>query len=493
MDDVKPMGAELPIPGVMQRGRRLARTTAVGTWHVAPVMARALVRRRKPGATVAAAMRRTCEDLGATYIKFGQFVASAPAIVGEDVSREFRGCLDKGPAVDFAVVRALVEQDTGRRIEETFRCFERRPIAAASLAVVHDAELMDGRRVAVKVLRPAMRATVAADLGVLAPMARFMTLQGSEGAGAILNYLIGLREQIRQELDLRNEAGAMVRFRRLFERYGLSLLVVPEVHEELSGPNVLTMEFLEGVPIDDLTSIEGLGHDPRPVVRQLMEAWILTGLYEGVFHADIHAGNLLLLGDGRLGMLDWGIVARLDPDTHVLFRRLLEAAIGIDEAWDDITAHLILIQGHAFREGFGLTDEQIGQVVRSLLGPVLSNPVGEVSMATLFGSMDEMIVRATGEPQKRRTLRQRFELYRKTRRAMRAEVASGSGETEFRQANFLAAKQLVYLERYWKMYLPDTPLLGDHEFLKAALRESRLPPVEVVLSSISDTRGALLG
>ena len=214
MDDVKPLGAELPIPGMMQRGRRLARTTVVGARHVAPVTARALVRRRKEGATLAAAMRRTCEELGATYVKFGQFIASAPAIVGEDVAREFRACLDKGPALDFAIVRALVEQDTGRPLEQTFRRFERQPIAAASLAVVHDAELMDGRRVAVKVLRPAMRATVAADLGVLSPMARFMTMQGSEGAAAILNYLIGLRVQIREELDLRNEMGSMARFRR---------------------------------------------------------------------------------------------------------------------------------------------------------------------------------------------------------------------------------------------------------------------------------------
>ncbi len=472
MDDITPTRAEWPSPGLLGRGRRLGRTTAVAARHVTPVALRSVVRHGNGTNALAVAMRRTCEDLGATYIKFGQFVASAPAIVGEDVSREFRGCLDQGPAVDPAIVRALIEKETGRPLDQVFRRFDARPLAAASLAVVHRAELMDGRQVAVKVLRPAMEATVASDLGLLAPLARFAAMQGSEPGGALLSYLIGLREQIREELDLRNEARAMTRFRRLFEQFGLTLLVVPHVHEELSGPRVLTMEYLEGVAIDDLASIEHSGADPRPVVRQLVEAWILTGLYEGSFHADIHAGNLLLLEDARLGMLDWGIVARLDPHTHLLFRRLLEASTGRVEAWDDISAHVIRIQGRALREGFGLSDEQIGRLVRSLLEPIFTRPVGEVSMATLFGSMDQMVTLATGETPKRRTVKERIELFRNTRRALRAEIETGSAETEFRQANFLAAKQLVYLERYWRIYMPESPLFGDHQFIEAALRAS---------------------
>lgn len=124
------------------------------------------------------------------------------------------------------------------------------------------------------------------------------------------------------------------------------------------------------------------------------------------------------------------------------------------------------------REGFGLSDEQIGRLVRSLMEPILTRPVGEVSMAALFGSMDQMVVLATGDPPKRRTVKERIELFRNTRRALRAEIEIGLAETEFRQANFLAAKQLVYLERYWRMYMPESPILGDRQFIEVALRES---------------------
>jgi predicted unusual protein kinase regulating ubiquinone biosynthesis (AarF/ABC1/UbiB family) len=314
-----------------------------------------------------------------------------------------------------------------------------------------------------------MEEVVAADLALLQWPVRLVARQGSDRAMDVLSYLIGLQEQVAEELDLRNEARSMDYFRALLADLGLSLLVVPRVHHALSARRVLTMQLLDGAPIDDLAQIGARGLDPKPFVRELMRAWILTALHLGTFHADIHAGNLLLTRDGKLGMLDWGIVARLDPDTHRLVSKLLEAALGIESAWDAIAEHYVRLQGASLIDGMGLTDAQVKKVVRSVLEPVLTQPVGEVSMASVFSTSEDAVAIATGDAAKRRSLSERWDLLKRTRRTNRLKLAGGELDTGFQRASFLAGKQLIYLERYWKAYMPDEPLLGDHEFLRAVL------------------------
>jgi predicted unusual protein kinase regulating ubiquinone biosynthesis (AarF/ABC1/UbiB family) len=427
----------------------------------------------------ARAVRRAFEELGATYVKFGQFVGSAPDIVGDQAAHEFRSCLDSGPAVPFAAIRSIVETELGRPLHEAFASFERTPMAAASIAVVHRATLHDGRLVVVKVLRPGMDEVVATDLAILEAPTRFLASQGSDIAMTLLGYLIGLREQIAEELDLRNEARSMVHFRRLFAELDLASLEVPRPFDDLSTRHVLTMEYLEGVPIDDLAGIRAMGvDDPENVVRDLFRAWVLTAVRFRAFHADIHAGNLILMPDGRLGIVDWGIIARLDDESHQLLFSLIEAALGREHAWDRITEYLMSIQGASLRDGLGLSDDQIRKLVRVQLEPILTQPVGEVSMSSLFAGSEEAILQATGEPPLQRSFADRLRLLRKARRANRLMLEEGTLEAGSQRASFLAAKQLVYLERYWRMYLPDTPLMSDRDFFEALLA-SHGPPVEV--------------
>jgi predicted unusual protein kinase regulating ubiquinone biosynthesis (AarF/ABC1/UbiB family) len=198
---------------------------------------------------------------------------------------------------------------------------------------------------------------------------------------------------------------------------------------------------------------------------------VLSALRAGAFHADIHAGNLLVLRDGRLGMLDWGIVARLDDQTIRLFRGLVEASIGMEEAWHDIAGHYITVQGPALRT-LGLSDAQIARFVRATMEPVLTKPLNEVSMASLFMNADDVIRNATGEEPPKRGLRDRLRMMRAAGRAYRESERSGAFTNPVMQTSFLAGKQLVYLERYGRMYMPDESILGDHDFLRRALAES---------------------
>jgi predicted unusual protein kinase regulating ubiquinone biosynthesis (AarF/ABC1/UbiB family) len=421
-----------------------------------------------PVSAMGPALRRTFEDLGGTFVKFGQLVASAPGIFGDELADEFRSCLDTGPAVAFEDVRRIVESDLGMPISEAYAEIDPVPIGRASIAVVHQARRHDGRRVAVKVLRPGIDALVATDLDPLQPMLELVARQtGDQTAGSLLQMVDGFREQIGEDLDLRNEARSMTHFRRLLAEVDLPEIAVPEVHHELCGPNVLTMELFDGVPIDDLAAAAAYGIDPAPLVAQVVQGFLLMMVRWGAFHGDVHAGNLMLLRDGRIGVLDWGIVGRLDHDTHRFVVRLFEAVLGDDTAWEDIAAHLVRTYGAAMRDALGLDDEQLAVFIRGIIEPVLVRPFGEVSLADIITAPQAQLAKARGARAHGRRLRDMLGRLRAQRRLRRAAEAGGGVASDFDRGTFLLGKQLMYFERYGKMFLSDTPLLGDRDFVAA--------------------------
>jgi predicted unusual protein kinase regulating ubiquinone biosynthesis (AarF/ABC1/UbiB family) len=475
MDDRSwaPIPIEMPHPGLGLRAKRFARTAAVLARTLGPAGAKVALRRQPKQTALAHGTRRACEELGATYVKFAQLVASAPAVVGPAVADEFRGTLDRGPGVSYREVRRVFHEQTGKTIEAAFATFERRPFAAASMAVVHRATLHDGQEVAVKVLRPGLGRVVAADLGLMIPFFRGLARAGSEQAFQLVGYLDGLKEQIGEELDLRNEARSMDHFRKVFEEFNLDLLVVPRVFPAFSGEQVITMEYLKGSPIDDLASVEQLGLDPKALIRELLRAWVLTAVHTGTFHADIHAGNLLAMPDGRLGMLDWGIVAQLDPETQMLMQKLVEASLGDETAWDTITGTLIRAQGVTLRDGLGLSEPEVHRVVRSMMEPILVMPLRDVSMASIFATPDEVYRLAGREVAPKRGPIERIKKVVRTARAHKVAFAAGYHENSFQRSNFLSSKQLIYLERYGRMYVPEHAILGDKEFLEGVVESMK--------------------
>jgi aarF domain-containing kinase len=480
---VPPQPIDLPEVTVRHRARRVARTTAVFGRRLGPVRLRKALRRPQADNATILGIREAFDDLGATYLKLGQFVAASAALVGEDVAAEFRSCLDSAPAVPYVKVKETVEAELGKALDEVFETFDALPMAAASIAVVHRAVLKDGTPVAVKVLRYGIEEVVATDLDTMEPMFRFLARQGMAVAAGLVQFVGGLRAQIAEELDLRNEAQAMSRFRELFKEAGLDLLVVPEVFNYLSTRRVLVMELLDGAPADDLERIRDFGIDPRPVMEQLLRSWYLGVVRDGVFHGDIHAGNLLMLPEGRLGVIDWGIVARLDPDTHHAYRRIVEACLGDESAWLDVTHHFLRF-GAGLQETV-LTPEEIAPILRSQIEPMLTRPLGEVGMvlfqppaATANGQAGGTAAVPVDDPfgdpfgfneGPPKNLRERLVRRARVRRAARRLFAEGSIDTEFNLANLLTIKQIVYLEHYGKLYLPDVSLMSDEEFLRTLL------------------------
>jgi aarF domain-containing kinase len=460
-----PTGREL-----VRRGRTIAKVVAI---HFTPTVVRQLRTIRQgalPAAQLARPLRKSFQDLGGTFMKFGQIIASSPGMFGDDVADEFRACLDTGPPVPFADVRQRVEEDLGLSLRDAFADFDPDPIGTASIAVVHRARLLDGRTAAVKVLRPGIEHVVATDLDLMQPLLEILVRQtGDQMAGSTLQLLDGFRVQIGEEMDLRNEARSLVHFRRLQNEFDLKLMAVPEPYLELSGRNVLTMEFFDGVPIDDLAKVADLGFDPTPLVQEVMRAFFLTTVRWGAFHGDVHAGNMMLLRDGRIGVIDWGIVGRLDPSTHRFFISLLSAGLGNEGAWPVVTEHITDVYGPAIAVAVGLSGDDLTAFFRSIVEPALTRPFGEVSLAGIMQAIQQQMAKAQGIEAHRRSLRSIVRRLRTQRRVRRMADQSGGLMSDFDRGTFLLAKQLMYFERYGRMFVSDVPILNDRAFLEQLL------------------------
>jgi ubiquinone biosynthesis protein len=276
-------------------------------------------------------LRLAAERLGPTYIKLGQIISAGEGIFPEELVTEFKRCRDQVPPEPFGVVRRVVEEDLGRPLEEVFSRFHPEPLAAASIAQVHRATLCTGEDVVVKVQRPSVHSLVHKDLRVMAWIAPFMVGRIPVSALANPPALVELfAETITEELDFRIEAQNMLDVARSFAELGQRGYVIPRPHPELVTPRVLVMERLEGFKFDDVAGMKDAGVDTEAVVRTGMIGFMEGAMIHGIFHGDLHGGNLFVLPDGRTALLDFGIVGRLTEPRRMAFLRLLMTATAND-------------------------------------------------------------------------------------------------------------------------------------------------------------------
>jgi ubiquinone biosynthesis protein len=283
--------------------------------------------RARSRASVSRRLRVAFEALGPTYIKLGQILSSGEGIFPEELVAEFRLCRDQVPAEPFPVVRRIVEDELGEPLESVFSRFDPSPVAAASIAQVHPATLRSGEPVVVKVQRPEVGRLVRRDLAVMSFLAP--ALVGRIPVTALANppALVELfAETIVEELDFRLEADNMLDIARILAETGQRALVVPRPHPRLVTKRVLVMERLDGFGWEDVAGMRAAGIDTSAVVRAGLVAFLEGAVLYGVFHGDLHGGNLFVRPDGRVALLDYGITGRLDETRRQAFLRLLMAA-----------------------------------------------------------------------------------------------------------------------------------------------------------------------
>jgi len=260
--------------------------------------------------------RLVLQDLGPTFIKLGQVLSARPDLLPREALEELAFLQDRVEPVPVAEVRATIEEGLGRPVEELFAAFEDEPLATASIAQTHRATLSDGQHVAVKVQRPDIAESVYSDLDLLRGLAHLLEATVEEARFYDpVGIVEAFEDALTEELDFRLEIAHMEAFHKSFARR--RCLVIPAPLSELSCRTVITMEFMDGVKVSAFG-----GGDHMGLASQLIEGFYRMVFDDGLFHADPHPGNLLVLEGDRMALLDYGLVGRLTSEEQELLTLL---------------------------------------------------------------------------------------------------------------------------------------------------------------------------
>jgi len=410
-------------------------------------------------APLARLLRKLFQRLGSTYVKLGQFIASSPTLFPASYVREFQQCLDRTEPTDFVAIKRTIEADLGRPLGDVFQSFDEEPLASASVAQVHSAVLQTGERVAVKVQKPGVDRVLKADLGFLFIAARTLEFLSPDLARTSLVDIISeIRTSMLDELDFTKELDNVETFRKFLQRNGLErIAAAPRTYPEASGKKVLTMELFAGVPLTDLEGIRQYSKNPEQTLINALNVWSLSVRACEIFHADVHAGNLLVLKDGRVAFIDFGIVGRIPANIWSAVEGLVLSFAAKDAR--GMARNLIAM---------GATDQAVDEAaLASDVASVLSRIAGLEPEVVLRGKGDGRVVAEVALDNDQVT-----ELLLEVIR-----VADSNGLKLPREFALLV-KQALYFDRYTKLLAPDLDPLRDS---RVSLGKTQGAPVGSVI------------
>ncbi len=399
------------------------------SWQVGRTFAKHAIRRSDP---LPRRVRRAFTELGPTFVKVGQVIASSPGLFPEEWTAEFASLRDRVPPFPGAEARRMVEEDLGRPLRSAFATFDDEPIAAASIAQVHAATLLDGTRVVVKVQRPGLEAQVRDDLRALLLLCEVLERIPQTAIGSPRALAEDFARTLHEEMDFRLEADNMDTMRRILVREGITDARVPNVHWDLVGRRVLTMERIDGFRFSDVEGMKAAGIDTARLLRMGVQTVVEGVLVHGFFHGDLHAGNIAVLEDGTFVLFDFGIVGRLTESVRGRLAQYLIASTTNDY---EAMIHALSSFG-SIPEGTDVP--AMAADLQQLYEPFLE---GGVVVAQLGDLMDVMI---------RSMVKYRVRIPREL---------------------VLLSKQMLYLEGAAHSLAPDLDLLEEQVLLYTALMQ----------------------
>lgn len=371
---------------LLSLGRLLARHDAMFALELAGVP-KSLTKlagigvRSQPQGRPGERLARALTEAGPSFIKLGQALSTRTDLLGEELTDDLSQLQDSLPPFPTDQARAAIEAELDQPVDELFHSFDDTPIAAASIAQVHFAVTHDGRDVAVKILRPGVEEAFRKDVELFRWIAeiaertqpQFRRLKPIESVET-------LAETVELEMDLRFEAAAAAELLENFE--GDPDFKVPDVDWQLTAKRVLTTERLQGIiPMDDRDAIVEAGFDPVDIITKAAAASFKQVFRDGFFHADTHPGNMFVMPDGRIAVVDFGIMGRIDLKTRRTVAEMLVAFLTRD--------YRRAAEVH-FEAGWIPRDRSVDgftQACRSIAEPILDKPQGEISIARLLSQL----------------------------------------------------------------------------------------------------------
>ena len=322
-------------------------------------------------------IRKTLEDLGPIFVKFGQILSTRQDLLPDDIAAELSRLQDRVAPFDGDRARRLVEQAFQQPVERVFAAFDTRPLASASVAQVHAATLNSGEDVVVKVLRPGIEAVIRRDVGLLRTIAGLAERYWSEGHRLRPREVVAEFEKtLYDELDLLREAANASQLRRNFA--DSDLLKVPEVYWTFCRRNVMTLERIYGIPVNDLETLKGAGVDMKGLSERGVEIFFTQVFRHNFFHADMHPGNIFVSPDGQYMAVDFGIMGTLSPEDQ---RYLAENFLAFFRRDYRRVAEL-----HVESEWVppGTRVDEFEAAIRSVCEPIFERPLKEISFGHLL-------------------------------------------------------------------------------------------------------------
>lgn len=326
-------------------------------------------------------LRLALQELGPIFVKFGQAVSTRRDLLPSEIATELAKLQDRVPPFPGSVARRSIEQAHGRPVSETFSAFDETPLAAASIAQVHAANLHDGTEVVVKVLRPGMAEVIKRDLEVLYALAGLAHRFWSESRRLRpLEIVAEYEKTILDELDLMREAANASQLKRNFQ--GSDLLYVPEVYWDYCRINVMVMERIHGVPISDMEKLRSVGTDIALLAENGVRIFFTQVFRHNFFHADMHPGNIFVLVDDprnpRYAAIDFGIVGTLDPrDQNYLAENFLAvfdrdyrrvALLHVESGWVPPETRV----------------DEMESAIRTVCEPIFDRPLQDISFGNIL-------------------------------------------------------------------------------------------------------------